>query len=490
MGKPFKLAILSDFGDLLRGTRDAADALDNVGESLDDVARDSDDAADKLKRSFTDSLDAVKKAGRDTSRAMGDDVKDGARKAGDGLDKLKGEADSTAREAAASFDGSVESIADMFQELSANAFAGFGPAGALAGLAIAAGIGIGIGKLTEMADKATDAKESVLDLADELADVDGNPAALDWAARLRDRLKEITDNKEWWEVWQDSPRTRLEEWSDAARRYGLDMRDMARGVAGDTAALDRVLDALNGRIREQEQASADLAAQTGATGALYVDLAADARGFRDALQDEAGLAAEAATVHRELADAVASVDDAARDSAQATSDYRDAVADSLNDAGTSWTDYVKNGKLNLAEYNKAIEDQAKAVEQFERNLVTSSATLSAEALGYIRAMGPEAAPLLQAFVDAPLDQQRRTAANWDRLGRVATDGYVEGLALDTATRNAINGAQGTANSTPVQIPATLTTAGLARAVADAAQTATNNAPTIWLRTNVRMNRVD
>ena len=485
MGKPFKLTILSDFGELLRGTKDAGDGFEELADTLDDVARDGDDAADKLEKSFKASLDSVRKEAGTTGKAMGDDLRDGTRKAGEGMSELKDEAASTAREAAASFDGSAESISDVFQEVAANAFAGFGPAGAVAGLAVAAGIGLAVTAMQGYAEEVTAAKESTLDLADELADVGNDPGALDWAARLRDRMKEITDNREWFEFWQDAPRTRFEEWSEAAEKYGVNMSDVTRAVTGDQRALDAVMGELNRRIGEQEAAALAAAQATGDMGIAAVDGAGPMREFRDAVAEEASMVSEAVEFNRSLAGAIGEVSDAATDSAAITEDYRAAVADSLTGAGESWQQYTKNGKVNLAEYNKAIEEQAKAVEQFEVNVVTASRNLSQEALDYVRSLGPEAAPLLQSFVDAPLAQQERTARNWDMLGRAATDGYRESVQLESVTARALEGAQRTATNSPIRFGTTLNSAGIGQAVATLAQTASNNAPPVVLRTIMR-----
>ncbi len=77
-------------------------------------------------------------------KSLGKKTKKAAEEGKSGMDDFKQEANQTARESAASFDGSAESIVDVFQEVAANAFQGFGPAGAVAGLAIAAGIGLGV----------------------------------------------------------------------------------------------------------------------------------------------------------------------------------------------------------------------------------------------------------------------------------------------------------------------------------------------------------
>ena len=485
MGKPFKLSILSDFRDLLRGTKDASEGFDDLADSLDDVAKEGDDSADKLARSFKDALGDVKKETKTTGKAIADDLDDGAKKAGESMAEFKDEAGGAAREAATSFDGSAESITDIFRDVAANAFAGFGPAGAAAGIAVAAGIGLAIAALEQAAEKAAESKDNVITLAQELSEVDGNPRALDWATRLRERLTEVTDNKEWWEFWQSEPQTRLEQWTASAERYGVRMSDITRGLAGDQASLGDVLGNLDRQIAEQEAAMLAAGTATSEYGLAAVDTAAPLRAFRDELVAEGDAARQAAEMNGDLTAAVTGIGDAASDSASITESYRGAVADALTGAGESWEEYTENGKVNLAEYNTAIEEQAKAVEQFEQNLVTASASLSQEALDYVRSLGPEAAPLLKSFVDAPLSEQQRTARNWDVLGRAATDGYKESLALTDATQRALAGAQNTANGLPITFGSQLNSKGLGQAVANLAQTMTNTAPPVILRTMMR-----
>lgn len=149
-----------------KDVKDLGKSLDTVSDSLDDVARDSDKAAGKLESSFRDMVRASEKTGRDIGRNMDD----GFDKAKQGADEFKDEANSTAKEAAASFDGSAESIGDAFQEVAANAFAGFGPAGAAAGLLIAAGIGAGTAALQNLGDLSEEQKERIKGHFQEMAD--------------------------------------------------------------------------------------------------------------------------------------------------------------------------------------------------------------------------------------------------------------------------------------------------------------------------------
>lgn len=477
MGKPFKLSIVSDVRDFLRGTTDVEDAVDKVADSLDqlsdaggdlgkdvpksvdkmgDSLTDAGKDVDKLERKFSDAVDTMKRGAKDAGKSIGDDVKKGTDDASEGAEEFKDEAQSSAREAAASFSGEFDDVGDLIQEIAANAFQGFGPAGAAAGMVAAAGIGIIVSQLQSAAEQAAAAKDQVIDLAGEISDVGGNPAALDWAERLRDTLNEITDEKSWFEFWQDEPKTRLEEWSKAATDYGLDMKDMVRAVTGDAPSLARVYDQIDQKIAEAAERTQTYVTANGDV-VQSVDPAVKALGdLRSQLGDQAAAVQQAASYQDLLADSLSGLNDIMAETSQTTQDYEDQVVSSLTEAGASWEDYATDGVVNLDEYNAAIEAHAQAVRDFETNLVTASSSLSAEALNYVRSLGPEAAPLLQAFVDAPLDQKRRTADNWDALGRAATDGYAQSLTLDKVTTDAAAKAQRQADANPINFTTRLT----------------------------------
>lgn len=201
---------------------DSADAAgEKIEDSFNSATKDAGNEVDDLEKKFRTALDNIGDQAKASGDKVGKSFKDGTDRAEDGMDELKDEADGTAREAAASFDGSAESIGDVFQELAANAFAGFGPAGAAAGLAVAVGIGVAISKLQEMADAVNEAKEAGAEWAQSFnaEDVSGRLAA------VRDRLDEMTgeiqDSKEWWELWQDDAVTALEAVEAGLRESGI-----------------------------------------------------------------------------------------------------------------------------------------------------------------------------------------------------------------------------------------------------------------------------
>lgn len=221
--------------------RDGARGLDKMGDSADDLKKDLDkvgDAAedagregahgvDKLEDSLKDAQRQTERLGKD-ARDAGDDVKRGMDRAGEGVEEFKSEAASTAREAAASFDGSAESIADAFQETAANAFAGFGPAGAAAGIAMAAGVGVIVEHFTKIKEAADEARESAFQMA---YDVGG---ALD-AAGYQERIKAWTEDTE-----------KLKQARELAASTGWDEVEVIDALASGGDKLDRLTKAYEG----------------------------------------------------------------------------------------------------------------------------------------------------------------------------------------------------------------------------------------------------
>jgi uncharacterized protein Yka (UPF0111/DUF47 family) len=137
-----KLDLVTDTSDIKKGFKDVEGALEDVSDSLDDVANDAEGASDKMERSFSDVAKETKKEARDMAKGVGTSYDKMARDSGEATGQMKEDAFSNAKEVGASFDGSAESIVDGFQGAAAEMFSGFGPAGAAAGLAAAAGIGL------------------------------------------------------------------------------------------------------------------------------------------------------------------------------------------------------------------------------------------------------------------------------------------------------------------------------------------------------------
>lgn len=139
-----------------KGAKDAEKALEN----LEDAVGDTGTAGGKDLEKIEDELKDVQKQSKKTGDAVGKNLDSGTTKAKQGVADLGDEGKQTAAEVAASFDGSAESIAGGFQELAANAFSGLGPAGAAAGAAVAAGIGVITQAYTDAAEASDEARNS------------------------------------------------------------------------------------------------------------------------------------------------------------------------------------------------------------------------------------------------------------------------------------------------------------------------------------------
>lgn len=230
---------LEDVSELLETVGDdGKDATDDIEKGMRDAQRRTDDAKDEIR----DLRDELNKAGR-AGKKSGDDIRDGMRRAEDGAEEFKDEANSTAREAAASFDGSAESIADAFQEIAANAFAGFGPAGAVAGLAAAAGIGLAIAGF----ESVHEAEEKAAELAGEWADrfVESGQRVATSAQQSAAVIDMSTDPEKYKEATEN------------AKLWGTTVSDAMLAMAGNTASIKVVEDALDRkRIATEKDAQA------------------------------------------------------------------------------------------------------------------------------------------------------------------------------------------------------------------------------------------
>ncbi|KQR43434.1 hypothetical protein ASF87_16725 [Microbacterium sp. Leaf161] len=176
MARAHEIAIAADAKEFDQGIRDgvikplekAEEALEDLADAADDAGRDGSRSIEKLE----DALKDAQRESRDLGEKMtdaGDKAKRGMKDAEEGVKGFKDEAMQSARETAASFDGSFESIADLGQEVAANAFADFGPLGAAAGIAVAAGAGVMVDSFNKVEEAATEARDSAFSLAYDVA---------------------------------------------------------------------------------------------------------------------------------------------------------------------------------------------------------------------------------------------------------------------------------------------------------------------------------
>jgi hypothetical protein len=328
MAGGIRISLVADVAPFVKGMQSAEDALEDVGGSLDDVARDAqqagrdagrdlahgveagtDDAGDAtrdLERSFKDLARDVSKHSKSMGDDVGHEVKRGAHDAGEGLDEFKTEAGSTARETAASFSGSADDIAGSFQEVAANALAGFGPVGTVAGLALAAGIGT---FWTNFQADAAAAAKSTEDAFDDM--IDSGSRFLS-AELLNQRMRDIVSGNE------DAVAS-FDEVTDAAERTGVDGSIALRAFAGDQ-------DAANAMIGAAQAAMDAIDAKYSNGGPLSKAAVRDKAQLRDVVNALEGVqgatdtAADRADVYRAAAEKIGPAAQTASDRAVAAYD--------------------------------------------------------------------------------------------------------------------------------------------------------------------------
>jgi hypothetical protein len=309
----------------LRGAKDMEESITDLEGALEDAAaevKDLDKAGDKgfkaiergaekaeketsqLEKRLRDVQDSARDAGKAGDKA-GDDIKHGMDRASDGAKDFKEEANSSAREAAASFDGSAQSIGDLFQEVAANAFSGFGPLGAVAGLAAAAGIGLAVAGFEQTAEAQAKSEEAIQGWAAAFAEAGGRIMS---EAELVGGVIEIATGD------------RFQEASDNARNWGVDVSTAMRAMAGDGTALEAVQSTLNDRQAEWTRILEENATGSGASydkikplTAAQQELSAQVFAGREAFEKLNGEMSEGASRAQAASDALYGIVDSATD---------------------------------------------------------------------------------------------------------------------------------------------------------------------------------
>lgn len=387
------------------------------------MVREAETASERMERSFKDAMDG---AGRDSSTKLlgiGDDAKRGFDKASEGADHFRDESDETAREVAASFDGSAESIADGFQEVAANAFAGFGPAGAAAGLAAAAGIGF-ITKAWQGAKEAEqEAREGSAELAGQF--VEDGSAASQSIASIAENLRELATVSE-------EGKFNLAEWRELAEDLGLAWTDVARAIGGDMEANASVLDDLKRReeelvkIREREIALSDDASARRTTN-TETELDQNRQ-----TQEELGKLQEQWDNARAQEQAYYDAGLAAAPGQQEI--IRDLAEDVVALSG-EWSEafdkITEDGKITSEELNASLDQMLADQDAKIRAYTWAQRHLTEEQMLALEAFGEDRAAVIETLMNTPPNLRQETLQKLQRIGerkgQAETQGIIDGM---------------------------------------------------------------
>lgn len=232
---------------IIKPVEDANKELKELGENrgpeqLERDLRDAQKTTEKLADETKGTARVIEREYRDSFRkvkASADDAHDGIKR---GANEAKDEVTSTAREGAASFTGEWTDVGDVVQESLANAFAAFGPGGALVGILAAAGAGALITGLQTAQEDTDKLKQRFSDMYQSAAE-EGRKF-LDSAAIQGEALSLIFDPD------------RADEYKrlvDEASRIGVDSSTYIRAIAGDEDAINTALEIGNAKREERQE---------------------------------------------------------------------------------------------------------------------------------------------------------------------------------------------------------------------------------------------
>lgn len=369
----------------VEGIEDVSDAVDKITENLDDVGKEGVKDVDKLEKSISDLNREALKTGDEFEKSVGKKFKDSTKEAEGGLKNFKEEAHSTAKESAASFDGSAESIVDSFQEIAANAFEGFGPAGALAGLALAAGIGLATAAFGQSQEEAQKAKERISELATALIDAGSTDVNFDLVVS---RLKEMATTTEEGAV-------NLEQLKDISDKAGASFDNLAQAYAGNSEGLGELISEM-----EKEKALTEEQTEGRHMGTSALDEQTQAQqAYIDKLktsQEELKAAEAEEKLFRESGGPEMLA------KAEAISMINGAYDEVVN----SVTDYVnkETGVLDVEAYITAMQTRSDALNAYQTSLANSGFTT--EQKSALDSMGYEAAAAWMAGYESATPEQK------------------------------------------------------------------------------------
>lgn len=408
--KGISIKLAGDESDFVKSVKRGEESLEDLQKTLDDVSDDGAKSVEKLDDKFSDTIKTVKDLG-DASESSLRKVRQGTSKAQDGVSEFKDEAKQTAKESAASFDGSAQSIIDAFQEVAANAFIGFGAAGAAAGMAAAAGIGFAVSMFEMLNEQNQKANERATELGTQF--IESGHIGEDAIQGIVDKLKEMATTSE-------DGADKLTAIEYAAGKIEEQFAKLANAYAGGSEDLAKYIQKL--KDKEAAEKAANDEAET--TGRHFGERKSD---YDDVISKLEGV--------KQTTDKAAEAErlwlEAGGPALQAKADAIGLINGAYDDTVNSITDYIdaETGILDVDAYLAAIEARRQALIDYQNNLV--SANLTDEQKTALNAMGQEAAATWLAAYISP------TTTDAQKRGLVAS--------LTEASSEASGAAMGTLN---------------------------------------------
>lgn len=451
-GEAYRRGIESD---VIKPTEDAEKSLkefakqgDKAGDEIEQAMRTAQKESDRARSDIEKLGDEIVQASR-KSRAMGGDTKHGMGEASNAVEEFSDEARQNLSETVSSFRGDVEDIPQIMQDILGGVSSNLGVAGMALGAGGAAAIGMFVAGLQEAAEKAEELRQKSNELALEIVEAGGSLDRVEMSDRLKEWALELRDNKEWWEIWQESAITNLDAVDNALKYTSRSGQQLFDAMSGQDprAALDL--------LEEFEQRSKDLAKELRNVSSIetgYQDrenaLKAEIKALDDvseAIREQQELQGMSADTARELlkyTEAQAAADEAAAAATQRRTDAVNSLQGELDESVASYNEFIdaETGAVDPAAYIAAMQARMDATTNFNTNLeqLAANTGLSFEAQQAILDQGVEFAPMLASIMAGGSEMQAQYAAQMEAMvsgGQAILDG-TEPTVTVTATADA------------------------------------------------------
>ena len=412
---------------MIEPLEDAQQELTDLGKNkgLDELERDlkaASKATDDLKDETVRDADAIAKAYREQSRAAQQATDETSSHGKEALGEIKQEAIQNASETFSSFDGSAQSLVDGIQGTFGGLVASLGPilgpAGTLAAMVVAGGIGALSTWLGTSGEQSDELKAKIQSLAGELIKTyqDTGRVGITSTQAVVDKINDLLEGG-------DDTLDSWDEISKAFEKAGLKGEDyaakIARAMAGNTDDANELLDVLKAQRDELDKVYGVQEAAAAGAPAIYSPQIDAVNELIQSLEAQAGASDVAG--QRMAAAAAAGLADL-----QTKANLIDQVNTAYDDAAGSATDYIneETGLFDTSAYIKAMDERTQALKNYQSALATSG--LSDEAKSFLSQQGEDAAAAMVAgYQKASPAQKAELDRIWSEAASSNSGVYVD-----------------------------------------------------------------
>lgn len=400
-------------GDAQGALDDFTAAAGHSGDELTGTFREQQRSTDELRADIEKLNRSIGEGSRPAFRQAQQAGQDFTHRTTEGLDEVRESARSNAIEVGASFTGGFDQALGGLQGFAAEFLAGFGPGGLVAGIGLAAGIGLVTQAIEGGTTSAEAQQQAVADLAGEYIDA-GRSGRRSFDS-VQDAIKSMATSK------PEDVIITLQSAFEKARTAGTDYERVVRAIAsGSPAEIRSVRDEVLG-LESAHLRTAHAVDRYGNVSRSVIGLNNEQVGANNALVgalDAAAKQADEAGRAQRLA-ARAGLSDL-----QLKTDLLGQLQDAYDETAGGVDDYLNKEKttLKVGPYIAAMERRRTALIKYKDEL--AEADLSPAAKKFIEGQGADAAAAMMAgYRHASPKQKAQLNEIWTTAGDENADNY-------------------------------------------------------------------